>query len=58
MLEEFEAEMSQKVVSAEKLQGKLDSVVKNIQRLVDAEKQLLGMHGMCKQQQEVSMGTI
>ena len=56
-LTEFETDMSKKVESVEKLQIKLDHTSRSIEKLVDAEKHLLGVHGKCKQQREVTPHT-
>ncbi|XP_067948379.1 DNA repair protein RAD50.L-like isoform X2 [Watersipora subatra] len=57
-LEEFELEMSQKGKLATDTQGKLNHTLRSIEKLVDAEKQLLGVHAKCKLEQEGQQSNI
>lgn len=57
-LKQFESEMSEKTLQLQEVQARVAHDERSIQKLLDAEKQLLGTHGKCKQQQERHLANI
>jgi len=57
-LKQFESEMSEKTLQLQEVQARVAHDERSIQKLLDAEKQLLETHGKCKQQQERHLANI